>query len=53
MRNLVHFNASSGKSENVYFDTYYFFRKYAMFELKKYRGVVSRKVTYGFKNDMK
>ena len=29
----------------------YFCRKYVMFELKKYRGFVSWKMTYGFKND--
>ena len=31
----------------------YFCRKYVMFELKKYRGVVSWKMTYGFKNDIR
>ena len=30
----------------------YFCRKYVMFKLKKYRRVVSRKMTYGFKNDI-
>ena len=30
----------------------YFCRKYVMFELKKYRGVVSWKMTYGFKNEI-
>ena len=35
MRNLVNFNLSSGKSENLHFC-----RKYVMFELKRYRGVV-------------
>ena len=29
----------------------YFCRKYVMFELKKYRGVLSCKMTSGFKND--
>ena len=29
-----------------------FCRKYVMFKLKKYRGVVSLKMTYGFKNDI-
>ena len=33
MRNLVNFNTSSGKSENLYLDGY-FCRKYVMFELK-------------------
>ena len=37
MRNLVNFNLSSGKSESLG----YFCRKYAMFELKKYKRVVS------------
>ena len=110
MRNLVNFNVSSGKSENLHFDVLllsiryevsaekvqksylswharviqtlkknwlfiwkmpwriwwiltremeslkictlmsYFCRKYAMFELKKYRGVLSWKMTYGFKS---
>ena len=108
--NLVNFNASSGKSENLHFDVLllsiaykvsakkvqknylswhwkkiqtlkknwlfvwkmtwenwwtltrsmeslkiftlmgYFCRKYVMFELKRYRGVVLWKMTYGFKN---
>ena len=30
----------------------YFGRKYVMFELKKYRGTVSWKMTYGFKNSI-
>ena len=30
----------------------YLCRKYVMFELKKYREILSRKITYGFKNDM-
>ena len=30
----------------------YFCRKYVMFELKRYRGVVWWKMTYGFKNDI-
>ena len=29
----------------------YFSQKYVMSELKKYRGIVSWKMTYGFKND--
>ena len=40
MSNLVSFNASSGKSENLHFDGL-LRRKYVMSELKKYRGVVS------------
>ena len=112
MRNLVNFNASSGKSENLHFDVLllsiaykvsakkvqknylswhwkkiqtlkknwlfiwkmtwgiwwtltwaveslkictlmsYFCRKYVMFELKRYRGVMLWKKTYGFKNDI-
>ena len=39
MRNLVNFNASSGKSENCTLMGY-FCRKYVIFELKK-RGVES------------
>ena len=31
----------------------YFCQKYVMFELKKYKGVVSWKMIYGFKNDIK
>ena len=34
MMNLVNFNASSGKSENLHFDGL-LCRKYVMFELKK------------------
>ena len=30
----------------------YFWQKYVMFELKKYRQAVSWKMTYGFKNDI-
>ena len=30
----------------------YFCRKYVMFELKRYRGVLLCKMTYGFKNDI-
>ena len=40
MRNLVNFNASSGKSENVNFDGL-LLPKYVMIELKSYRRVVS------------
>ena len=46
MRNLVNFNLSGGKSENLHF-----YRKYVIFELKRYRRVVLCKMTYGFKND--
>ena len=35
IRNLVNFNRSSGKSENLHFC-----RKYVTFELKRDRGVV-------------
>ena len=31
----------------------YFCQKYVMFELKKYRRIVSWKMTYGFKNDIR
>ena len=41
--NLVDFNSSSGKSENLNL----------MFMLKKWRQVVSLKMTYGFKNDIR
>ena len=30
----------------------YYCRKYVMFEQKRYRRVVSSKMTYGFKNDI-
>ena len=30
----------------------YFYRKYVMFELKRYRGFVLWKMTYGFKTDI-
>ena len=43
----VNFNRSSGKSENLHFC-----RKYVTFELKRDRGVVLWKMTYGFKNDV-
>ena len=39
------------ESLKVYTLMGYFCRKYVMFELKIYRGVVSWKMTYGFKND--
>ena len=41
IRNLVNFNASSGKCENMHFDTL-FYQKYIRFEPKKYRGVLCR-----------
>ena len=44
MRNLANFNASSGKCENLHFDWL------RLFQLKKYRGFSSGKMTYGFKN---
>ena len=43
MRNLVNFNASSGKSENLHFDVQLFLKVYvsaAVFEPKKYRRVM-------------
>ena len=43
IRNFVNFNPSSGKSKNLHFDGY-FCRKHVVFESKKYRGVVSRKM---------
>ena len=36
MRNLVNFNLSSGKSENLHYDVLLFFRKDIVFEPKKY-----------------
>ena len=48
VRNLANFNASSGKSENFHFDGL-LLQKVVMFELKKYRGVVLLKMTFGFK----
>ena len=42
-RNFVNFNPSSGKSENLHFDRL-LCRKYLIFELKNYRGVVSLKM---------
>ena len=44
----MNFNASSG---NILMG--YFGRKYVMFELKKYWGVVSWKMTYDFKNGIR
>ena len=41
IRNLVNFNASSGKCENMHFDTL-FYQKYIRFESKKCRGVLCR-----------
>ena len=48
MRNLVNFNSSSGKSDNLHFC-----QKYVMFELKNFRRVVSGKITYDFKSDIR
>ena len=39
MRNLVNFNASSGRSKNLNFDVLLLL-KYIMFETKMYRGVM-------------
>ena len=41
IRNLVNFNASSGKSENFHFDVLLFIIIYMKFQLKKYRRVIS------------
>ena len=49
MRNLVNFNTSTGKSENLHFDGLLLW-KVGNVWAKKYRGVVSWKMTYGFKN---
>ena len=45
-------NLNTEKSENLHFDGI-FFLKYVTFELKQYRQVVSWKITYGFKNDIR
>ena len=45
------FYLKNGKSKNLHFDGFCR-RKYAMFELKRYREVVLWKMTYGFKNDI-
>ena len=50
IRNLVNFNASSGKSENMLFDRL-LLQKVCNVWAKKYREVVSWKTTFGFKND--
>ena len=39
IRNLVNFNARSGKSENLHFERL-FSPRYIIFELKNYRGVM-------------
>ena len=41
MTNLVNFNASSGKSENVHFDVLLLSIAYIKFQLKKCRRVIS------------
>ena len=41
MTNLVNFNASSGKSENLHFDVLLLSITYIKFQLKKYRRVIS------------
>ena len=49
IKNLVNFNASSGKSENLHFYGLLLQKVCTvMFELKKYRQVVSLKMAYGF-----
>ena len=50
MKNLLSFNASSVKSENLHFDGL-LLKKACNVWAKKYRGVVSWKITYGLKND--
>ena len=45
MRNFMTFNSSSGKFENMNFDTF-------VSKPKKNRGGVSWKMNYGFKNDI-
>ena len=41
MMNLVNFNASSGKSENLHFDVLLLSIAYIKFQLKKCRRVIS------------
>ena len=41
IRNLVNFNASSGKSENLNFDVPLLSIAYIKFQLKKHRKVIS------------
>ena len=41
MTNLVNFNASSGKSENLHFDVLHLSIAYIKFQLKKCRRVIS------------
>ena len=41
MMNLVNFNASSGKSENLHFDILLLLIAYIKFQLKKCRRVIS------------
>ena len=41
MANLVSFNASSGKSENLHFDVLLSSIAYIKFQLKKHRRVIS------------
>ena len=50
MRNLVNFNAHF---DGICTLMQYFCRIYVMFELKRYREVVSWKMIYGFKNDIR
>ena len=40
MMNLVNFNASSGKSENLHFDVLLLSIAYIKFQLKKFRRVI-------------
>ena len=41
MMNLVNFNASSGKSENLHFEVLLLSIAYIKFQLKKHRRVIS------------
>ena len=41
MKNLVNFNASSGKSENLHLDVLLLSIAYIKFQLKKHRTVIS------------
>ena len=61
MMNLVNFNASSGKSENLHFEVLLLSIAYIKFQLKKRRRVISHdteefhdfeeKLTFCLKND--
>ena len=51
MRNLVNFNASSGKSGNLHFHGILLWKKYNVWA-KEIQRSCAGKMTYGFKNDI-